>query len=70
VAFLEGVIPAVRCPICEREFDPAAPDAVKPFCSARCRTIDLGRWLGEGYAFPAARPRGESEDEAAEGADF
>jgi hypothetical protein len=21
-----------------------------PFCSARCRLIDLGRWLGEDYA--------------------
>jgi uncharacterized protein len=24
-----------------------------PFCSARCRKIDLGRWLGEKYAIPA-----------------
>jgi hypothetical protein len=23
-----------------------------PFCSERCRTIDLGRWLGETYALP------------------
>jgi endogenous inhibitor of DNA gyrase (YacG/DUF329 family) len=24
-----------------------------PFCSARCKTIDLGRWLKESYRFPA-----------------
>jgi endogenous inhibitor of DNA gyrase (YacG/DUF329 family) len=24
-----------------------------PFCSARCKTIDLGRWLGETYRIPA-----------------
>ena len=24
-----------------------------PFCSAKCRKIDLGRWLGEKYAVPA-----------------
>lgn len=24
-----------------------------PFCSARCRKIDLGRWLGGKYAIPA-----------------
>jgi endogenous inhibitor of DNA gyrase (YacG/DUF329 family) len=24
-----------------------------PFCSERCRTIDLGRWLGENYGLPA-----------------
>jgi len=25
-----------------------------PFCSRRCRIIDLGRWLGEGYRVPGA----------------
>jgi endogenous inhibitor of DNA gyrase (YacG/DUF329 family) len=24
-----------------------------PFCSRRCKTIDLGRWLGETYCIPA-----------------
>lgn len=24
-----------------------------PFCSPRCRTIDLGRWLGESYTVPS-----------------
>jgi endogenous inhibitor of DNA gyrase (YacG/DUF329 family) len=29
---------------------PAGPDrTIKPFCSERCRGIDLGRWLGERY---------------------
>jgi endogenous inhibitor of DNA gyrase (YacG/DUF329 family) len=42
----------VRCPICKREFDPATSTAT-PFCSERCRTIDLGRWLGENYGLPA-----------------
>ncbi len=23
-----------------------------PFCSTRCKTIDLGRWLGENYSVP------------------
>jgi endogenous inhibitor of DNA gyrase (YacG/DUF329 family) len=34
-----------KCPICSR---PAA-EAHKPFCSDRCRKVDLHRWLGEGY---------------------
>jgi endogenous inhibitor of DNA gyrase (YacG/DUF329 family) len=42
----------MRCPICKREFDPDASTS-KPFCSERCRTIDLGRWLGETYGLPA-----------------
>jgi hypothetical protein len=31
-----------------------------PFCSERCRTIDLGRWLGETYRLNA---RPEEADE-------
>jgi uncharacterized protein len=47
-----------RCPICGR---PRVP-SYRPFCSARCRDIDLGRWFGEVYAVPAAEP-GYDEDE-------
>lgn len=44
----------IRCPICERSFDPHLSVA-PPFCSDRCRQIDLGRWLKEGYAVPVVR---------------
>ncbi len=37
-----------RCPICRK---PTAPD-FRPFCSARCKTLDLGRWLGGTYRVP------------------
>ncbi len=37
-----------QCPICRRYFDPEQSSAL-PFCSDRCRQIDLGRWLGEKY---------------------
>lgn len=43
--------PMVRCPICERQFDQAQTPAM-PFCSERCRQIDLGRWLREVYSVP------------------
>jgi uncharacterized protein len=42
----------MRCPVCGKEFDFAASTA-KPFCSDRCRSIDLGRWLDESYGLPA-----------------
>jgi endogenous inhibitor of DNA gyrase (YacG/DUF329 family) len=35
-----------RCPICRAPAEPA----FRPFCSARCRDVDLARWLGGGYA--------------------
>ena len=36
------------CPVCGK---PAAP-ALRPFCSERCRQVDLGRWLAGDYAIP------------------
>ena len=41
----------MQCPICQGEFDAALSTAV-PFCSERCRSIDLGRWLKEEYSLP------------------
>jgi endogenous inhibitor of DNA gyrase (YacG/DUF329 family) len=37
-----------------------------PFCSARCKTIDLGRWLGEAYHLPAEEQDDPSEEEETE----
>jgi endogenous inhibitor of DNA gyrase (YacG/DUF329 family) len=39
---------ATRCPICGRESDYFA-EPLGPFCSARCKLVDLGKWLGEEY---------------------
>lgn len=41
----------MRCPTCNNEFAETTSAAL-PFCSDRCRTIDLGRWLGEVYSLP------------------
>jgi len=38
------------CPICGKPADPA----FRPFCSRRCRDVDLSRWLRGAYAIPAA----------------
>ncbi len=37
------------CPTCGK---PATPK-FRPFCSDRCKTIDLGRWLGGDYRIPS-----------------
>jgi uncharacterized protein len=47
---------AKPCPICGKP----AVARFRPFCSARCRLIDLGRWLGGDYRIPAV----EDEDGA------
>ena len=51
----------IRCPICEKQFDPATSPAM-PFCSERCRQIDLGRWLREVYSVPVERDPDELAD--------
>lgn len=44
------------CPICKKPVEEPAPDAPRghfPFCSGRCQSIDLGRWLDGAYRIPA-----------------
>ncbi len=54
----------LRCPICGKEESGARSDWPSfPFCSQRCRTIDLGRWLGERHSVPA-RPEEMAEPKA------
>ncbi|MFO7905772.1 MAG: DNA gyrase inhibitor YacG [Planctomycetota bacterium] len=50
------------CPTCGREFDSAQTPAM-PFCSERCRLIDLGRWLSEEHGMPVDSDPGEESDE-------
>jgi len=52
------------CPICGK---PAAEERHRPFCSGRCRDVDLHRWLGGVYRVetnePAEPPLGGEEGE-------
>ena len=38
------------CPICGKPVEPEEP--ARPFCSRRCKMVDLGRWFGEAYRVP------------------
>ncbi len=44
----------VTCPTCKKRFNYYASD-FRPFCSERCRLIDLGEWLSESYAVPVEK---------------
>jgi endogenous inhibitor of DNA gyrase (YacG/DUF329 family) len=53
-----------RCPICKRLTD-SQTSADFPFCSERCRLLDLGNWAAEKYV--VSEPLfAESEDEISE----
>jgi uncharacterized protein len=41
----------VKCPTCRREIDWSS-SPFRPFCSERCRLIDLGGWLSEQHVIP------------------
>jgi uncharacterized protein len=41
-----------RCPTCHRQIDWTEQFPQRPFCSDRCRLVDLGAWLSEGRAIP------------------
>lgn len=46
------------CPVCGKP----PTEAVSPFCSPRCRDVDLARWFSGSYAIPAV----EADDDGAE----
>jgi endogenous inhibitor of DNA gyrase (YacG/DUF329 family) len=47
----------VPCPVCGKP----SSQQFHPFCSARCKDIDLNRWLSDGYVIPGTKLE---EDEA------
>lgn len=46
----------VRCPTCKGASVYANSNAYRPFCSERCRQIDLGAWASEQFALPTTTP--------------
>jgi hypothetical protein len=52
-------MPTFACPTCQRPVEWSAESKWRPFCSERCRLIDLGAWMTERHAIPG--------DEIAEG---
>ena len=46
----------VKCPTCGGDsiFEPS--NLWRPFCSERCRQIDLGAWASESFSLPANPP--------------
>jgi endogenous inhibitor of DNA gyrase (YacG/DUF329 family) len=49
----------LRCPICKKAVKSDAAEF--PFCSDRCRTIDLGKWASGDYVIPSPVTDGDDE---------
>ena len=49
----------VRCPACGGESVYAASNPFRPFCSERCKNLDLGAWASESFRVPEETPPDE-----------
>jgi len=55
----------IACPRCGRETVYSSENKWRPFCSERCKVIDLGAWASEAYRVPDSSPT-KPEDETEE----
>lgn len=46
----------VTCPACGGESIYSPANAYRPFCSERCKQVDLGAWASESFRMPAEAP--------------
>jgi uncharacterized protein len=58
----------MRCPVCKKvatwEGNPN-----RPFCSERCRLVDLGNWAAGKYSLPAEESETQENDEQQDSAE-
>ncbi len=51
----------IPCPVCKKE-TPWEHNPFRPFCSERCRLIDLGKWASEEYRIPGGKKDAPPEE--------
>jgi endogenous inhibitor of DNA gyrase (YacG/DUF329 family) len=53
----------VACPACGKSVTWMRANAWRPFCSERCKLVDLGAWADESYRIPVAESKDDPADE-------
>jgi len=43
----------IHCPTCKKPVKWNEQSEFRPFCSEKCKMIDLGAWVAEEYSVPA-----------------
>jgi endogenous inhibitor of DNA gyrase (YacG/DUF329 family) len=56
----------VKCPSCGKSLEWSGANRWRPFCSERCKLIDLGAWISEQHSIPG-EPVPEAQPERARG---
>ena len=54
--------PRLSCPTCKRELEWSERFPWRPFCSERCKLVDLGAWLANDRGIPGEPVEGTAED--------
>ena len=55
----------VNCPQCDDPLVWDVHNAYRPFCSERCKLIDLGQWASESYRVPSDADESPQDDSEA-----
>lgn len=61
----EVLVLKVKCPTCRKEVE-WRDNPHRPFCSERCRVVDLGAWAQERYRIPAEEDDFDVDDDGGE----
>jgi endogenous inhibitor of DNA gyrase (YacG/DUF329 family) len=59
---MSNTVTVVACPTCKAPVRWQAQSRFRPFCSERCKMIDLGQWASEGYRVPATESSPSEEE--------
>lgn len=51
----------VKCPTCGRQTEYSEKNPFRPFCSERCRLIDLGAWAEGAYTIKGKSMEGDDD---------
>jgi uncharacterized protein len=62
----DAAAPLVNCPVCGKSTPFTPANRFRPFCSERCKLIDLGNWASESYRVPEQEPSETPEDDKRE----
>jgi len=59
----------VKCPNCKKPVEWSEKSLFRPFCSERCRLIDLGSWADGSYAIPSSESVNPDSEQSSENQD-
>ena len=54
--------PVVTCPHCGKEHQWDTGNRFRPFCSERCKLIDLGKWASDAYRLETEEKKSEAQE--------